>query len=133
MFYLTLAVLAIPLVVMLWAVVCIVRDRARLRKYHFQSLLGGFLMFPIGILYIGVVEVGADSLSSLPGVVFGTVLFIGIATFALAEVRKYRDRPLPKWACQNCGYDRRGLDGPCPECGSFTLPEQPGNAAPAES
>lgn len=117
MLYLTLAVLSIPLLAMLWSLVCIVRDRARLRKHHFLSLLGGFLMLPIGSIYLGVVEIGLHSLASLPGVVFGTVLFIGSAMFAWAEVLRHRNRPLPKWACQSCGYDRRGIDGPCPECG----------------
>jgi len=123
MLYLTLAVLAIPLLAMLWAIVSIVRDRARLRKYHFLSLLGGFLMFPIGITYLGVVEIGTDWLTTLPGVVFGTILCIGLAVFARAELLRHRNRPLPKWACPDCGYDRRGLEGRCPECGALEPPQ----------
>lgn len=122
MLYLSLAVLAVPLIAMLWAIVCIVRDRARLRKYHFLSLFGGFLLLPIGITYLGMVEIGLDWLTTLPGVVFATVLLIGLVVFARAEVLRHRDRPFPTWACQNCGYDRRGIEGACPECGTGPTP-----------
>ncbi|MFA6046789.1 MAG: hypothetical protein WC718_17540 [Phycisphaerales bacterium] len=30
-------------------------------------------------------------------------------------------RRVTKGHCKSCGYDRRGLSGPCPECGTTPL------------
>jgi len=115
---LTLFMMALPLVAILWAIAGLFLHRRNLRKQEFLSLLGALLMLPLGILYIGLMEMGAKWLVSLPGLGFGSVFLAGLAIFVRAEILKQRDRARPRWACQECGYDRRGIEGPCPECGS---------------
>lgn len=114
----TLFIVVLPLAALLWAILGVFVHRRELRAQELLSVLGALLMFPLGILFIGVLEVGPGWLLSFPGVVFGSVFVTGAILFGRAEVLKRRDRGRPAWACQNCGYDRRGISGPCPECGA---------------
>lgn len=125
MIYLTLLLIASPVVAILWALGGLLQHRRTSRKHEFMSLLGAFLMLPVGIMYIGALEVGWRWLFSFPRLVFGAVLLAGIVTFVRAELAKARDRGRPQWACPNCGYDCRGLpEGKCPECGPASRPEE---------
>lgn len=114
----TLMVIALPLVALMWAIASLLIHRRDLRTQELLSVLGAVFMFPLGILFIGVLEAGPGWLLSVPGVVFGSVFLIGAIVFTRSEVLKRRDRGRPKWACSNCGYDRRGITGQCPECGA---------------
>ncbi|MBX3401797.1 MAG: hypothetical protein KF699_00135 [Phycisphaeraceae bacterium] len=125
MIYVFFAIGAIPVGALLWSIVSLCWHRPRLLKQELLSMLGAFLMFPILILYIGLMEMGVRSLVSLPGLVFGAVFVTGVTLFVRAEVLKARDRRIALWACGECGYDRRGINGPCPECGSAKPPERP--------
>lgn len=113
----TLTVMALPIIAMIWAISGIFVHRRDLRVQEFLSVLGALFMFPLGILFIGILEVGPGWLLSTPGVVFGSVFLTGVILFTRAEVLKRRDRGRPPWACSTCGYDLRGIEGPCPECG----------------
>ncbi len=114
----TLAVLALPLVAMLWSLIGIARDRSRLTRHHVFSLFGAFLLLPLGICYLGFMEMGLTWLTSLSGVAFGTTALVGAAIFTRSETGNHRRRRIPAWACPQCNYDRRaGPAGPCPECG----------------
>jgi hypothetical protein len=41
-----------------------------------------------------------------------------VATFRSAWAARLIWRGLEAGMCQSCGYDRRGCEGPCPECGA---------------
>lgn len=124
MIYVFFAVGAIPTGALLWAIISLFYHRPRVLKQELLAILGAFMMYPILILYIGLMEVGVRWLVSLPGLVFGTVFLAGAAIFVRAEVHKARDRRIAPWGCPDCGYDRRGIDGPCPECGSRQPPDR---------
>lgn len=119
-----LAILAVPVCALLWAVISMAFHRRRVLKHGALSILGAFMMFPIVSLYIALMEIGARWLTSPLGMLFGCVVLAGAAIFTWAEVHKARDRRTPAWGCPTCGYDRRGIDGPCPECGSTEAPDQ---------
>lgn len=130
MIYVFFAVGAIPTGALLWAIMSLFMHRKRVLKHELLAMLGAFMMFPILILYIGLMEVGFRWLVTLPGVVFGAVFLAGAAIFVRAEVHKARDRGIPPWGCPECGYDRRGIGGLCPECGSTKSPDRIAAEAP---
>lgn len=125
MIYVFFVILAVPTCALLWAIVRVAFHRRRVLRHGAFSILGALMMFPVVILYIGLMEIGVRWLTSLPGMVFGTVFLIGVSLFTWAEVHKAKDRRIPRWGCPTCGYDRRGIDGPCPECGGTHLPDRP--------
>lgn len=125
MIYVFFAIGAIPTGALLWSIISLFYHRPHILKHELLAMLGAFMMFPILILYIGLMEIGVRWLVTLPGMVFGAVFLAGAAIFIRAEVHKARDRRIPPWGCPQCGYDRRGIDGPCPECGSVQPPDQP--------
>jgi hypothetical protein len=51
---------------------------------------------------------------------------------SLGAWRVSKLRPHPPWACQMCGYDRRGLEAGvvCPECGRGAIVRAPGQGPP---
>lgn len=125
MIYVFFAIGAIPTLALLWALISLFHHRPRILKQELLAVLGASMMYPVLILYIGLMEIGVRWLVSLPGLVFGLVLMAGVTLFVRAEALKARDRRIAPWACGECGYDRRGINGPCPECGCARPPDKP--------
>lgn len=127
MIYITLPVICLPLIALMWAIAGLFIHRRDVRSQEYLSLLGAFLTLPLSVVFIGALEYGWRWLLTPTALILELIVGAGIVLFIRAEVLKSRDRRKPVWACTDCGYDRRGVSGPCPECGS---PERPGQSAP---